>query len=65
MDQEHPTTLCWRCSRIYPFMAAACPFCSASNSNVDHGKAIAELAKDIALDAAKFAGWVYQDKSKP
>ena len=33
------TTLCWRCSGSYPFLAPACPHCDAANANVDLGLA--------------------------
>lgn len=36
------TTLCWRCNRAYIITEKACPYCEATNANVDLEQAVAE-----------------------
>lgn len=40
------TTLCWKCSIVYPMQDRECPQCHAANANVDTEKALAEMAAE-------------------
>jgi len=35
--------MCWKCNTVYPFSAATCPGCGATNPNVDLDFSLAEM----------------------
>lgn len=41
-EEEKRETLCWNCSKPYPMHDPWCPFCRATNANVNQEAALAE-----------------------